>query len=115
MNKYLLLLHEQVEIMQKLSPKEMEELINAHMEWAQKLADQGQLVSGDGLQDTKILITGKNSIVQDSTYLEVKEMIGGYYLIEAENLETAIEIAKNCPCHLWGGTTQLRPIMNYEA
>lgn len=114
MNKYLLLLHEQVEEMQKLSPKEMEELINGHMEWAQKLAEDGHLVSGDGLQETKILITGKNSIVQDSTYLEVKEMIGGYYLIQAESLEAAIEIAKNCPCHLWGGTTELRPIMNYE-
>jgi hypothetical protein len=114
MNKYLLLLHEQVEQMKNLSPKEMQELITQHMDWANQLAEKGQLVSGDGLEEKSITIKGKESMVNDSMYLEAKEMIGGYYLIQAATLEMAIEIAKQCPCHHWGGTTEIRPIANYE-
>lgn len=115
MKKFLLLLIDDIETMQNLAPKEMEELIQSHMSWAESLAKSGHLLSGDGLEEKAIHISGKNSIVKDGTFLESKEMIGGYYLLQADNLDTVIEIAKSCPCHLWGGTTVIRPIMDYEA
>lgn len=114
MKKYLLLLHEDIEKMQALSPKEMEELIQAHMAWAEKLGESGHLLSGDGLEEKSVQITGNDCIVKDGTFLESKEMIGGYYLLQAEDVATVIELAKGCPCHLWGGTTEIRPIMEYE-
>lgn len=115
MNKYLLLLHEDREKMQKYSPKEMEKLINSHMAWASKLGESGHLVSGDGLTEKSVHISGKDCIVKDGTFLESKEMIGGYYLLQAKDLNTVIELSKECPCHLWGGTTEIRPIMDYDA
>jgi len=114
MKKYLLLLHEDAEHLQKLSPKEMEELVGAHMTWAEKLGAAGHLIAGEGLEEKSVRITGKECIVKDGTFLEVKEMIGGFYYLQAENLEQAIDLAKGCPCHLWGGTTEIRPIMAYE-
>lgn len=114
MKKYLLLLHEDVAQLQALSPKEMQTLIEAHMAWSAKLAEAGQLISGEGLEERSIKIKGKDSIVKDGTFLEVKEMIGGYYLLQAPDLEAAVAIAKDCPCHLWGGVTEIRPIMEYE-
>lgn len=114
MKNFLLLLHEDMEQMQELSPKEMEALIGAHMAWAKKLAEEGYLVAGDGLEETGIQIKGKDCVIKDGPYLESKEMIGGYYLLQAENMEGIIAIAKECPCHLWGGTTEIRPILNYE-
>lgn len=114
MKKYLLLLHEDIEKMKKLSPKEMEELGNSHMAWAEKLAELGYLISGEGLEENSVQISGKNCIVKDGIFLESKEMIGGYYLLQAEDLKTVIELAKSCPCHLFGGTTEIRPIMEYE-
>ncbi|WP_179367614.1 YciI family protein [Winogradskyella forsetii] len=114
MKKYLLLLHEDIEKMQKLSPKEMEELANSHMAWAEKLGESGHLISGEGLEENSVQISGKDSVVKDGTFLESKEMIGGYYLLQAKDLKTVIELAKGCPCHLWGGTTEIRPIMEYE-
>lgn len=114
MNKYLLLLHEQAELMQNLSPTEMEELIESHMAWSRQLAEEGHLLAGEGLQDHGITITGKDSIVGNSTYLEAKEMIGGFYLIQAKDLDSAIAIARNCPCHHWGGTTEIRPAAVYD-
>ncbi|MEM0993268.1 MAG: YciI family protein [Bacteroidota bacterium] len=113
MKKYLLLLHEDAEQLQKLSPKEMEELVSAHMAWAEKLGTAGHLIAGEALKAESVKITGKACIVKDGTFLEVKEMIGGFYYLQAENLEQAVELAKGCPCHLWGGTTEIRPIMTY--
>ncbi|MCB0666011.1 MAG: hypothetical protein KDC80_09330 [Saprospiraceae bacterium] len=114
MKKFLILLHEDVEQLHNLSPREMEELVKAHMDWAAKLGKEGHLISGDGLEEKGALITGKNSVIKDGPYLEAKEIIGGYYLIEAQDLSTATEIAKECPCHHWGGTTEVRPIMDYN-
>ncbi len=114
MKKYLLLLHEDIKMMQELSPKEMEELINAHMTWANKLAESGHLIAGEGLAEKSVKIVGKDSIVKDGSFLEAKEMIGGFYYLQAKELDEIIELAKACPCHLWGGTTEIRPIMDYE-
>lgn len=114
MKQFLLLLHEDIEKLNALSLKEMEELANAHMNWANKLAKGGHLISGDGLQEKGVLITGKNSVVKDGPYLESKEIIGGYYLLKAADLETIVELAKECPTHHYGGTTEIRPIMEME-
>lgn len=114
MKKFLLLLHEDIEKMSELSPKEMDELVQAHTEWANKLAEAGHLISGDGLSENGTTIIGKDSVIKDGPYMESKEIIGGYYLLQAENLETIVEISKECPCHLWGGITEIRPIMEME-
>lgn len=115
MKKFLLLLHEDIEKMNNLSPKEMEDLGKLHMAWANKLVASGHFIAGDGLHDKGILISGKDSIIKDGPYLESKEIIGGYYLLQAKDLDTVIKLAKDCPCHLCGGTTEIRTIMDMEA
>lgn len=114
MKQFLLLLHEDIQKMSELSPKEMQEIANAHINWANKLAAAGHFISGDGLHEKVVLITGKDSVVKDGPYLESKEIIGGYYLLQADDLQTVVELAKECPTHLLGGTTEIRSIMEME-
>lgn len=114
MKQFLLLLHEDIEKMSKLSSKEMEELANAHMDWANTLVEAGYFIAGDGLHEKGVFITGKDAVVKDGPYLESKEIIGGYYLLQAADLETIVELAKGCPTHLYGGTTEIRSIMTME-
>lgn len=114
MKKFLLLLHEDLEQMSKLSPKEMGELVNAHTEWANQLAESGHLIAGDGLSENGVRIHGKDSVVLDGPYMESKELIGGYYLLQAETFDAVVNLAKACPCHLWGGATEIRPIMEMD-
>lgn len=114
MKKFLLLLHEDAEKMAKLSPKEMEDLVNAHFAWASKLGESGTMLGGDGLEPNGKLIIGKEAVVKDGLYMESKEIIGGYYLLQAESMEDVVEIAKECPGHLFGGTTEIRPIAEYD-
>ncbi|MBP1677305.1 MAG: hypothetical protein H6Q20_1864 [Bacteroidetes bacterium] len=114
MKQFLLLLHEDIQKMSALSPKEMQELANAHMNWANKLAADGHLISGDGLKPKGVLITGKDCVIKDGPFLESKEIIGGYYLLQATDLQTIVELAKECPTHHYGGTTEIRPIMEMD-
>lgn len=114
MKKFLLLLHDDMNMIGNLSPKEMEELVNAHMAWANQLSERGNLIEGEGLEEKCVLISGKDSVVKDGPFLEAKEMIGGFYLLQGDDLESIVQIAKSCPCHLWGGITEVRPIMQYD-
>lgn len=116
MKKFILLLREDVEVMQKLSPKEMEALVNAHMAWAEKLTAQGIMIAGDGLSSEGTQVVGPERIIKDGPYIEAKEMIGGYYLIQAESMAAALVFAKECPCNnIAGCITEVRPVMDYEA
>lgn len=115
MKKFILLLHDDFEKEKAYSPDSMQQLVQEHMAWVQKLSEQGTFLGGDGLVPDGNLITGKDSIVKDGPYIESKEIIGGYYLLQANSLEEVTEIAKECPCHLWGGVTEIRPIMDYES
>ena len=87
MKKFLLLLHDNTEEISQLSPKEMENLINAHMAWAEKLGESGHLIAGEGLEEKSIQITGKDSIIKDGNFIETKAMIGGFYYLQAKDLD----------------------------
>lgn len=115
MKKFILLLHSEYEQEKNYSPQEMQELVGAHMGWVQKLSESGHYLGGDGLSIDGKTISGKSSLVKDGPYIESKEIIGGYYLLQANSLDEITEIAKACPCHLWGGVTEVRPIMDYES
>lgn len=114
MKKFLLLLHDDMEAMHQISPKQMEALISEHMQWVEELTAANHFIAGEGLDPRSIKITGKDSIVKDGGFIETKEMIGGFYFLQAKDLEEATALAKGCPCHQWGGTTEVRPVMDYE-
>jgi len=113
MKKFILLLHEDVQVLEQMSPQEMQDLVQAHMAWTNDLAAKGHLIAGDGLDPNGKQILGQEAAVKDGPYMETKEMIGGYYLLQGDNLDQIVEIAKACPCHLHGGVTEVRAIMNY--
>lgn len=115
MKKFILLLHDNFEKEKNYSPEEMQQLIQEHMGWIEKLSENGSFLGGDGLVPEGKLISGKEALVKDGPYIESKEIIGGYYLLQANSLAEATEIAKECPCHHWGGVTEIRPIMDYES
>ena len=114
MKKFILLLHDELEKEKGYSPDEMQRLVQEHMSWVQELSENGTFLGGDGLVPDGKVIQGAAALVKDGPYIESKEIIGGYYLLQANSLEEVTEIAKGCPCHRWGGVTEIRPIMDYE-
>ena len=72
----------------------------------------GTLLGGKALQPTATATTIRADVVTDGPFAETKEALGGYYLIEAADLDQALEIGKVCPAPY--GSVEVRPIWSFE-
>ncbi len=92
------------------SPKEMEETVRSWQEWigniaAQgKLADHGNRLSGEG----KVLKPG--GVITDGPFVEIRERLGGFIVVKAEDLDDATTLAHGCPALTGGGSVEVRQI-----
>ena len=95
MQEFLLLVHG------KGFKDESPESIKIHLEnyqnWVDKLMEQDKFIRGSRLTTTGNVILDRETIVSDGPFLESKELVGGYILIRANNLDEATEIALKCP------------------
>jgi hypothetical protein len=79
----------------------------AHTEFGQEYADV--LLGGNALQPTSTATTIRDGVVTDGPFAETKEALGGYYLVEADDLDQALAIAKEVPAPFGG--VEVRPVM----
>lgn len=82
------------------SPEEMQRLVERYGAWSRTLAEAGRLQTGHKLRDGagKVLRGGKEGLrVSDGPFVETKEVIGGFWIIQADDLEHALETVKDCP------------------
>ena len=100
-----------------VSPEEMQEGMKLWGDFEQALVDSGAYIAGEGLQPSATATTvrrdGDERIVTDGPFAETKEQVGGFYLIDVENFDEALEWAKKVPVGD-GQSTEVRPVMNYE-
>ena len=77
------------------------------------LRERGAFVGGDELQPTSTATTVRvrdgRTLITDGPFAETKEALGGYYLIEAKDLDDAIALAGQCPGAQWG-SIEVRPV-----
>jgi hypothetical protein len=113
MQRYLLLLHQNASPNPPLDPERMRAAIERYKAWGQRLHDEGKFVGSNKLENEtgRILRTNGGGKVQvtDGPYVETKELIGGYYLIEAASYEEAVEQCRDHP-HLTHGTIEIRRV-----
>jgi hypothetical protein len=87
--------------------------------YTKELVAAGALVSGEGLQTsttaTTLRVENDEPVLTDGPFAETKEQVGGFYVIDVENLDQAIEWAKKLPSTRNGGVTEIRPVMDDEA
>ncbi|GJM35880.1 MAG: hypothetical protein DHS20C18_48810 [Saprospiraceae bacterium] len=94
--------------MNHLSPNELQNIMAEYKAWANKLGDQ--YLSGQRLEETGALLTNKEEgITTDGPFLESKEIIAGFFLIQAADQEEANKIAMSSP-HLGLYAIEVRPI-----
>jgi hypothetical protein len=93
------------------SPEEMQKRLEKWAAWFKNLNAQGCLKDpGHPLEATGKVVKGEQKIVNDGPYAEAKDVVGGYLVIEADNLADAAEISKGCPILEDGGSVEIRPI-----
>ena len=108
--QFLLLFHHTLEGPDP-TPEEMEKIFGQWMAWMKKMTAKGQMVGANRLQDTgKVLRPPRGSQIFDGPYAESKEVVGGYVLIQADNMDQAMEIARGCPGLDMETTVEVRPV-----
>ncbi len=87
--------------------------MEAHNRFAEQTVALGaKLLGGNALQPTTTATSIRGDVVTDGPFVETKEALGGYYLIEAADLDQALAVGKLCPAGFGG--VEVRPIMTFE-
>ncbi|MGB0176150.1 MAG: YciI family protein [Owenweeksia sp.] len=97
-----------------LSPEEIQERMGKWFAWSDKMAKAGILVGGNALTDTIKRMSGPDQTVSDVTSSEVKELIGGYYVVKARNFDEALEVARDYPDFDQDGSVEVREVMVFD-
>jgi hypothetical protein len=88
--------------------------MKAWTDWMQDLAQKGLLAGADPLQPTGKQVNGRNKVVTDGPFIEAKEMVGGYLIVNAKDIDHAVEISKGCPVLKEDGKVEVRPLQKME-
>jgi hypothetical protein len=112
MEKFMLIF--QGEVPGKMSPEDMQANMGKWMAWIEKLSQSGKYVSGEPLLPGGKLIKGENKKVTDGPYAEGKEIVGGYFIINAKDFDEAVALCNDYPDYGNGGSIQVRQVMKID-
>jgi hypothetical protein len=116
--KYLCLIYENEKNFETMSPADGEAIMGEYFAFTDGIRRSGQYVAGEALHPTNTATTvkvrnGKVSTT-DGPFAETKEQLGGFYLIEAKDLNDAIQVAAKIPSARFGAV-EVRPVMDFSA
>ena len=110
MKEFVLLFRQPGTDFSKVSPKEMQDLAQKWNDWIENIKSQGRYAK-DGLRlstEGKVLKPG--GVVTDGPFAEIREILGGFFVVKAENLDDATTLAHGCPVLEAGGSVEIRPL-----
>ncbi|KQQ62671.1 YciI family protein [Microbacterium sp. Leaf320] len=112
MSQYAILIYEDQAQYATMSPEAWGALVDAHSTFTKQVFELGgSLTGGEALAATTTATTIKRgTTVTDGPFVETKEAFGGFYVIEARDLDHAVEIAKLCPAPFGG--VEVRPVVD---
>ena len=90
----------------------MQELSKKWQEWWQGIDKQGKLASRGPLLSMEGKVLKPGGVVTDGPFVEIKEKLGSFIIVKAENLEEATTLAHGCPALEQGGSVEIRPVGN---
>jgi hypothetical protein len=113
--QYALLIYTTPGTVEALSPAEREALSRDYL----ALRDEPGMLGGAGLQPvttaTTVRVADGELLVTDGPFADTKEVFGGYYVFEADNLDQATEMAARIPALRIGGSVEIRPVLGQSS
>jgi hypothetical protein len=95
----------------QLSPEQAQKQMQKWMTWLKELGAKGHMKDmGHPLESTGRIVKGKPGAVTDGPFAEAKDVVGGYSLVTAKDLDQAAQLSKGCPIFDAGGYVEVRPI-----
>ena len=117
MAKFLLLIYSEPGKGPAIDSPEGEAQMARWMSYTEELAQTGAMVSGDALQPvqtaTSVRVREGRDLITDGPFAETKEHLGGYYLIDVDDLDAAIAWARKMP-NIEYATVEIRPNMEFD-
>jgi hypothetical protein len=112
MPRYLFLIQHPVGAYDEMSPDQMQEVVAKYRKWVQSLKESGAYVASDRLANDGRTLRGANERlrISDGPYVEGKELVAGFYVVEAPDYERAVALARDCPV-LERGILEIREIV----
>jgi len=98
----------------KLSPQQQEAQMGKWLAWVEKLRKENRYLSGEPLLPGGKTVTGTKRTVTDGPFAESKEVIGGFFIINAKNLDEAVKLTVDYPDYELGGTVEIREVMKMD-
>ena len=112
--RFLFLIHGDSDAERTMSTDERSAIVGAHIAYADMLRERGVHVLGEALTgDAATVRPGATPLVIDGPFAETKEALGGFYLIEARDLDEAIDCAGRSPSARYG-TIEVRPVVDHS-
>jgi hypothetical protein len=115
--QYLLMIYRNEAVLGKMDAADRKKLTAEYGTFTQSIIQSGHFKAGDGLQPTTTATTVRvregKTLTTDGPFAETREQLGGYYLIEAKDLDTALGIAARIP-EAKNGSIEVRPVMIYD-
>jgi hypothetical protein len=112
--KYLLLIYENESDWEKVLEDEKSKIYQEYMDYAKGLRKNGQYVAGEALQPvstaTTVRVKSGKTLTTDGPFAETREQLGGFFMVEAKDLDEALKLAARIPAARTG-SIEVRPIM----
>jgi hypothetical protein len=113
--QYLLLIYHKESEWETLTEAERQQLYGGYRSLREELMNTGHWIGGNQLQPVStastVRIRDKKPLISDGPFAETKEQLAGYFLIEAPNLDEALNIAGRIPSAASGGSIEVRPVV----
>lgn len=111
MAQYLILIYEDETAYGDFGEQDWTAAMAAHGRFAERVVEKGaKILGGEALAPTSTATTIRDDLVTDGPFAESKEALGGYYVIEARDLDHALEVARLCPAP--HGGVEVRPVLS---
>jgi hypothetical protein len=115
--QFMLLIYDDPQVLGGLAEDERNRFMGDYFAYTQELRDAGAYVAGDALQGTDTATTVRlrndEQLVTDGPFAETKEQLGGYYLIDVDSIDDAIQWAAKIPSAKLG-SIEVRPVMVFD-
>jgi hypothetical protein len=93
------------------SPEKIQQRMQKWMTWLKDLGAKGHIKDqGQPLEPTGKVVKGRNKTITDGPYAETKDVVGGFTIVEARDIDQAVELSKGCPVFETDGAVEVRPI-----
>lgn len=116
--KYLCLIYHDEQEWAELPKAEVDGVMAEYFQFTEEVRESGHWIAGEALHPTTaattVRVRGRKTDTTDGPFAETREQLGGFYMIEARDLNDAIQVSARIPAARWGAV-EVRPVVDFSA